>query len=465
MMNPMNRRTFLSKALNIGAASTFLAAQDIFGSFSPLLHAQTLPNHPENLPPDRYYIFCYFSGGWDILVGLDPRDPRAFHDGNLRQTLIQPGYDRLNNSIRDVRIDPQTGMMFGPHIGDLANHASKLAIVRGMSMDTLTHEAGRRRFLTGKPPSGLLARGSSANTWLSAKLGANEIIPNLSIRVESYNQDLPNYASALRVGGAEDLLRTLKPAQPSLEPRLQEQIHENYVALAQCDKSQASNFLRKSEEARIKARSMTQGNFAGYFDFTLPQYAELRSHYNITRVVDSPEVSAAMAVQAITNGISRCVSIEATSGLDTHFDNWTNDQGANQQRGFNVIARMIEDLARRPYRDTGESWLDKTVIVAFSEFSRTPLLNDRGGRDHALTNACLLVGGGIKGGQAVGRSSDLGMQPMPINPSTGEIVPDPSFGEVIRPENILQTLYHEVGIGAEADLRVSPLLPLLKNPV
>ena len=24
---------------------------------------------------ERYYIFCYFSGGWDILVGLDPRDP------------------------------------------------------------------------------------------------------------------------------------------------------------------------------------------------------------------------------------------------------------------------------------------------------------------------------------------------------------------------------------------------------
>ncbi len=460
-MTQFHRRAFLSKALNIGVASTFLTTQNIFGSFAPLLHAQETA-HPDILPPDRYYIFCYFSGGWDILVGLDPRDPRQFNDGNLRQTLIQPGYDRLNNSIKDVRIDAQTGMMFGPHVGDLANHASKLAIVRGMSMDTLTHEAGRRRFLTGKPPSGLLARGSSANTWISAKLGANELIPNLSIRVESYNQDLPNYASALRVGGAEDLLRTLRPATPSLDPRLDQQLNQSMIELAQCDRSIQSPFLKKSEEARLKAKQMTSQDFGGFFDFARPEFANLRGHYGFTSVVDSPAVSAAMAVQAITNGLSRCVSIEAANGLDTHFDNWTTDQGNNQQKGFNIIARMIEDLASRPYRNTGESWLDKTVIVAFSEFSRTPLLNDRGGRDHALTNDCLLAGGGIKGGQVIGKSSDLGMQPMPIDPTTGALVDFPDLGEVIRPENILQTLYHEVGIGAEADLRVSPILPLLK---
>ena len=40
-------------------------------------------------------------------------------------------------------------MTFGPYLGDLLGHASKLAVVRGISMDTLTHEVGRRRFLTG----------------------------------------------------------------------------------------------------------------------------------------------------------------------------------------------------------------------------------------------------------------------------------------------------------------------------
>ena len=45
--------------------------------------------------------------------------------------------------------------------------AQKICVVRGMSMETLTHEAGRRRFITGKPPSGLLARGSSGATWLA----------------------------------------------------------------------------------------------------------------------------------------------------------------------------------------------------------------------------------------------------------------------------------------------------------
>ena len=39
-----------------------------------LVHAQA-----RNLDaPDRYYIFCYFGGGWDVFLSLDPRDPRDF---------------------------------------------------------------------------------------------------------------------------------------------------------------------------------------------------------------------------------------------------------------------------------------------------------------------------------------------------------------------------------------------------
>ena len=63
---------------------------------------------------ERYYIFCYFSGGWDILVGLDPRDPGVFSDDRLRSTLIQPGYDRLDGVNRNVIYTPN-GMMLGPH--------------------------------------------------------------------------------------------------------------------------------------------------------------------------------------------------------------------------------------------------------------------------------------------------------------------------------------------------------------
>ena len=130
--------------------------------------------------------------------------------------------------------------MFGPHIGELARHSEKLAIVRGMNMETLTHEAGRRRFLTGRPPSGLQARGSSGTSWLSAHLGADEPIPNLSVQVEAFNVDQPNYASALRVSNTDDLLRTLAPADPTLPPMVRRQISASLTDASTCGTAQRS---------------------------------------------------------------------------------------------------------------------------------------------------------------------------------------------------------------------------------
>ncbi|MCB9650634.1 MAG: hypothetical protein H6730_29195 [Deltaproteobacteria bacterium] len=163
--------------------------------------------------PDLYYVFAYFNGGWDILLGLDPRDPARFNSENMRTTRIQPAYDQLAEP--DMVPVERGGVLFGPYAGGLADHADKVAIVRGMSMETLTHEAGRRRFITGKPPSGLLARGSSAATHLAARMGQEQPIPNLAIQVESYNVDEPNFATGLKANGVPDLIRALRPTDPS----------------------------------------------------------------------------------------------------------------------------------------------------------------------------------------------------------------------------------------------------------
>ncbi len=445
LKNRVTRRDLLRGALLGGGGLAVLGGLGV---------AQRLATARAAVPdaPDRRYIFVYFPGGWDVLLGLDPRDPVRFHDGNLRQTLIQPGYDQLVGT--DARLIEAGGLTFGPYIGDLARHADKVCVVRGMSMDTLTHDVGRRRFLTGKPPSGLLARGSSASTWLAAYYGGEEPIPNLSVKVEAYNRDQPDFASALQVQGVDDLLRALRPSEPRLSSNLRRQIDATLSEAAACPGERRSAIWRAAESGRTKAREMAGGELASLFDFAArtPEMEALRDFYGFTATQGaSPEAAAALAVQAITHDVSRVVSITVTESLDTHFTDWTTDQGPRQARGFAAVSRMIEDLASRPYRGSGESWLDHTVIVGFSEFSRTALLNTRGGRDHHLTNSCFLAGGSIRGGQAIGASSDVGMNPQPVNRTTGRVDPD---GEVIRPEHILQTLYDEVGVGDGADLRV-----------
>ncbi len=53
--------------------------------------------------------------------------------------------------------------------------------------------------------------------------------------------------------------------------------------------------------------------------------------------------------------------------------------------------------------------LDSTRIIAMGEFGRRPgPLNQNGGRDHHPVHAALIAGSGVRGGQATGRTDELG---------------------------------------------------------
>ena len=450
----ITRRSLLRGTLAASAGATALG---MTRPLNALAQASTGPG------ADLHYVFCYFSGGWDIIVGIDPKDPVQFNAGNMNQTRIYPGYELLQGT-DGLPIRTPSGLTFGPFIGDLANHHDKVAVVRGMSMETLTHEAGRRRFLTGKPPSGLLARGSSASTWFAAQFGRGQPIPNLATRVESYNVDQPNFATALRTQGVPDLIRALRPSTPTLDTRQDRQLDALLTQMSECNSQKQSQVFQRAEQARQQSREMTLSALDSLFDFQAnnPEMERIRDHYGIARngaaALGTPEAQAAMAAQALMGGVSRAVTIQVASGLDTHFNDWATQQGPNQRQGFNAIARLIEDLERVEYKNTGSSWFDHTVILGFSEFSRTPLINTRGGRDHALLGGCLIAGAGIRGGVAIGASSDRGMEPQPINLATGAVDPG---GEVPKPEHLIQTMMFNAGITDDrADLRVHPIAAL-----
>jgi arylsulfatase A-like enzyme len=76
--------------------------------------------------------------------------------------------------------------------------------------------------------------------------------------------------------------------------------------------------------------------------------------------------------------------------------------------------------------------LDSTLIVWMGEFGRTPQINSNGGRDHfPQAFSSVLAGGGIRGGQVIGKTSDDGMsvQDRPVT------IPD-----------FLATICHALGI-------------------
>lgn len=118
----------------------------------------------QGLRDDRHFLFCYFSGGWGLLMGLDPRDPAVFNETNMGSTPNQPACDQLEANGAGTEFVRAGGLGLGPAPAPLAAHADRLALVRGLSMDTLAHASGMRSFLAGRPPRGQQAGGSSMAT-------------------------------------------------------------------------------------------------------------------------------------------------------------------------------------------------------------------------------------------------------------------------------------------------------------
>jgi hypothetical protein len=98
--------------------------------------------------------------------------------------------------------------------------------------------------------------------------------------------------------------------------------------------------------------------------------------------------------------------VEVTlGGFDGNMIGWdTHQQNFDGVRALSEVldpawATLMEDLRLR-------GLLDSTLIVWMGEFGRTPKINPQAGRDH-FPNAwsTVLAGGGIRGGQVIGRTS------------------------------------------------------------
>jgi hypothetical protein len=99
--------------------------------------------------------------------------------------------------------------------------------------------------------------------------------------------------------------------------------------------------------------------------------------------------------------------VEVTlGGWDTHQDNFDRVKNLSKQVDP-AFAQLVKDLKER-------GLLDTTLIIWMGEFGRTPKINARGakpGRDHyPRAWSSVLVGGGIKGGQVIGKTDAEGAE-------------------------------------------------------
>jgi uncharacterized protein (DUF1501 family) len=101
--------------------------------------------------------------------------------------------------------------------------------------------------------------------------------------------------------------------------------------------------------------------------------------------------------------------------------------------------------------------------MGFSEFTRTPAINARGGRDHWLASSCFLAGQGIKGGQIIGGTDNQQFLAMPLDLKTGST----NGGTyTIRPPDIHATFLNAAGLDYSNLFNQQPVLvpAILSSP-
>ena len=133
--------------------------------------------------------------------------------------------------------------------------------------------------------------------------------------------------------------------------------------------------------------------------------------------------------------------VQATMGIvqtwDTHVSNFPRLKDSLLPPLDRAVTALLDDLGDR-------GLLDETLVVMLGEFGRTPKVHplkpgDVPGRDHwPKVFPAVFAGGGVVGGQVIGKSDKLGAYPASA-----------SFG----PPDLAATVYHALGVDPATELR------------
>src|SRR5437762_1132453 len=187
---------------------------------------------------------------------------------------------------------------------------------------------------------------------------------------------------------------------------------------------------------------LTSGRFAAAMDLTRED-PRMIDRYTLQTADNAPPSTTSdrpnatlkflLARRLVEAGV-RCVSI-SLSDFDTHSNNFPRlrkllpilDHG---------LTTLLADLEER-------GMLDDVSIVAWGEFGRTPKVNSsNGGRDHRpAVGMALMAGGGIKTGQVIGETDRYAAA---------------AISRPVHYQDILATLYHNLGINARATTVTDP---------
>lgn len=340
-------------------------------------------------------IFVWLGGG---ACQVDTFDPKK--QGDPTQGNKQPGsaYRKIETAI--------AGEYVCEHLPQLADRLDRGVLVRSLHHDVIDeHAAAVNRMHVGRPATGTTIYPSIGSMVVHER-------PTTSSGVPGYV--LMGYPSATRGPGFLGtqhgyIYLTDTSSGPSglklpmdVSPQRMDRRTELLKSLsqAQIQNSGSSASLAGQLDNTLAGLKLAGPQFMKNFDLST-EAADLRNRYG-----DEFGQRCLLARRLVQSGvrfIEVCFNLNFINGTgwDTHNDGQQNQHLLIQQLDQSVAA-LIDDLEQHKL-------LDSTLIVIATEFGRPPEFDGGGGRGHQSTAfSGAFFGGGLKTGQVIGTTDELG---------------------------------------------------------
>jgi uncharacterized protein (DUF1501 family) len=334
----------------------------------------------------RSCILLWMDGG---PSHIDTFDPKPDAPERIRGSL-----KAIPTSVPGVRISEKF-----PRLAQLMQHA---AILRGMSTDEADHGRARIYMHTGyKPGIGGVSYPGLGST-VSAELGRDDdSLPNFVVTGTPLNKHTfltnPGYRGPrhqpMVVGDLSRGVEHLRPAVDEADFADRVGVLEELEAgFARTYRSAHGAGAADAHRATLgRALRLMRSSQARAFDLSL-EPAAVRQAYGDNRFGQG----CLLARRLVENGVA---FVEVyLQNWDTHVKKTADDALVLMSWVDAGMSTLLRDLKER-------GLLDSTLVVWMGEFGRTPHINNNGGRDHhSRAWSTVLAGGGIRGGQVVGKT-------------------------------------------------------------
>ncbi|MDA7756870.1 DUF1501 domain-containing protein [Opitutales bacterium] len=375
----MNRRRFVSLA-----AKSFLGVSILpWASHSSLNGAGLGLNRPLNhAPKAKNVIYLYMSGG---MTHLDTFDPKSGTETGGPTQTIKTNAD---------------GIQLADNLPLLANHAEKIAVLRGMTSTKGAHQQGNYFMHTSYAQRATIVH-PSMGAWMTRLDGRfNPTLPGAVVVGGGSRHPLSGFLSTshqpLAVGNPSEGLKNVK----RLWGMTEEKFEQGLDLSQRLDRS----FTKKYNLEKVNAYRDMYDDAVRLMESNDLKAFDLKDESESTRESygsDNFGQGVLLARRLVERQV-RFVEVQL-GGWDTHQNNFSRvpercsilDQ---------ALSALLDDLSKR-------GLLEETLVVLATEFGRTPNINVNEGRDHyPKAFSCMLAGGGIKGGQVWGKTDKEGRE-------------------------------------------------------